>query len=142
MADPAKTAKKRAALPPRIVQKTPRYPTAENQAQSTRKLLVRPSMREAKMTTTATAMPLLGISTSLVCSSSSCPGDWVTLGLATGRKETRQPAPPVVNLGRNASPGHRTHSCPSRPVLLADGHRLKKRRRPARPRAAENVAGT
>src|SRR5215471_21670444 len=114
MADPAKTAKKRAALPPRIVQKTPRYPTAENQAQSTRKLLVRPSMmREARMTTTATATPLLGIT----------PPSWVRhlhvrvtglLGLATGRKRRGQPAPP--DFSPKANPGH---------------HRLKKRRRRA-----------
>src|SRR5215471_19655853 len=89
MADPAKTAKKRAALPPRIVQKTPRYPTPENQAQSTRKLLVRPSMmREARMTTTATATPLLGITPSLVGSSCSRPGDRVTRA-GNGQKETR-----------------------------------------------------
>src|SRR6478609_3112108 len=76
MADPAKTAKKSTALPPRIVPKTSRYPMAENQAQSTRKSLVRPStMKQATMTITATAMPLLGISTSLVCSSSSFPSD-------------------------------------------------------------------
>ena len=43
MADPAKTAKKSTTLPPRIVPKTFRYPMAENQAQSTRKSLVRPS---------------------------------------------------------------------------------------------------
>src|SRR6202043_1917576 len=60
MADPAKTAKKSTALPPRIVPKTSRYPMAENQAQSTRKSLVRPStMKQATMTITATAMPLL-----------------------------------------------------------------------------------
>src|SRR5215472_16426019 len=88
MADPAKTAKKRAALPPRIVQKTPRYPTAENQAQSTRKLLIRPSMmREARMTTT-TATTLLGITPSLVGSSCSRPGDRVTRA-GHGQKETR-----------------------------------------------------
>ena len=56
---------------------------------STRKPLVRPStMRQATMTITATAMPLLGKSSSLVCSSSSCPRDWVAPGLGTGRKET------------------------------------------------------
>ena len=61
MADPAKTAKKSTALPPRIVPKTSRYPMAENQAQSTRKSLVRPStMKQATMTITAPAMPLLG----------------------------------------------------------------------------------
>src|SRR6516225_6937964 len=56
---------------------------------STRKPLVRPNtMRQATMTITATAMPLLGKSSSLVCSSSSCPRDRVAPGLATGRKET------------------------------------------------------
>src|SRR5438552_9600804 len=66
MADPAKTAKKRTALLPRIVQKTSRYPMAENHAQSTRKSLVRPStMKQATMTITATEMALLGISTPL-----------------------------------------------------------------------------
>src|SRR5215469_3957076 len=142
MADPAKTAKKRTALPPSIVQKTPRYPTAENQTQSTKKLLVKPStMREARMTTRATAMLLLGISTSLVRSSSSCPSDRVALGLATGRKETRIAAPPVVNLGRNVSPGHRTTAARVGHVILADGHRLKKRRRCvlARPRCGGHL---
>src|ERR1700736_2307723 len=94
MADPAKTAKKRTALPPRIVPKTSRYPRAENQAQSTRKSLVRPStMKEATMTITATAMPLLGISTSLVCSYAHGPVTESHLGLATGRKETRSTRP-------------------------------------------------
>src|SRR5438132_9322752 len=99
MADPAKTKKKRTALLPRIVQKTSRYPMAENHAQSTRKSLVRPStMKQATMTITATAMALLGISNSLVASSCSWPGDRVAFGAGDGRKE-RQPAPPVVNLG-------------------------------------------
>src|SRR6202043_3039404 len=125
MADPAKTAKKRSALPPRIVPKTSRYPMAENQAQSTRKSLVRPStMKQATMTITATAMPLLGIFTSLVRSSSSFPSDRVALGAGDGQKGDAvrgQPAPPIVNLGRNVSSPYRTQR---RPKILTDGHRL------------------
>src|ERR1700730_11646677 len=102
MADIAKTAKKRTALLPRTVQKTSRYPMAENQAQSTRKSLVRPStMKEATMTITATAMALLGISTSLVRSSCSWPSDRVAFGAGDGRKETRTARP----AGREAQPG-------------------------------------
>jgi hypothetical protein len=87
MADPAKTAKKRTALLPRIVRKTSRYPMAENHSQSTRKSLVRPStMRQATMTIIATAMPLLGISTSLTCSLCSWSGDRVALGAGDGQK--------------------------------------------------------
>src|SRR6202022_913787 len=94
MADIAKTAKKRTAVLPRIVQKTSRYPMVENHAQSTRKSLVRPStMKEATMTITATAMALLGISTSLVCSSCSWPSDRVALGAGDGRKERGKPPP-------------------------------------------------
>src|ERR1700737_2856975 len=107
MADPAKTAKKSTALPPRIVPKTSRYPMAENQAQSTRKSLVRPStMKEATMKMVATAMPLLGISTSLVCSSCSWPSDRVALRAGDGQKgDADSLPPPVVNLGQNVSPG-------------------------------------
>src|SRR5207237_10785489 len=66
IADIAKTAKKRTALPPRIVQNTPVYPIAENQVQSTRKSVVRPSTtKHATMTITATEMALLGIPASL-----------------------------------------------------------------------------
>src|ERR1700730_1995631 len=87
MADIAKTAKKRTALLPRIVQKTSRYPMVENHAQSTRKSLVRPStMKQATMTITATAMALLGISNSLGGSSCSCPSDGVAFGAGDGQK--------------------------------------------------------
>jgi hypothetical protein len=55
-ADLTKTAQKRRPLPPRIVLKTFKEPKAENQAQSTRKSPVNPSMlSEATMTITATA---------------------------------------------------------------------------------------
>ena len=43
MVEPTKTAKNRMTLVPKIVQKTSRYPTAENQSKSTRKSLVNPS---------------------------------------------------------------------------------------------------
>src|SRR5713101_8709230 len=59
----AKTATKRTALAPRMVQKTSKYPTAENHSQSTRKSLASPSaIRQATMTMIATAMPLHRIS--------------------------------------------------------------------------------
>src|SRR5207245_5874139 len=100
-ADPAKTAKKRTALLPRIVQKTSRYPMAENQAQSTRKSLVRPStMKQATMTITAAAMALLGISNSLRVRHAHGPVTGSHLGLATSRRE--QTARPV---GREPRPG-------------------------------------
>jgi hypothetical protein len=115
-----KTAKKRTALPPSIDQKTSRYPTAENQAQSTRKLVARSStMRQAKMTITATVMPLLCISTSLACLSCSRPSDRVRIwGLAAARKEKRTARPSAANLGSNASLGHRTRSRPNWPCDL------------------------
>src|SRR5216684_3554228 len=59
----AKTAKKRMALVPKMVQKTSKYPTVENHSQSTRKSLASPSaIRQATMTMIATAMPLHRIS--------------------------------------------------------------------------------
>jgi hypothetical protein len=70
------------------------------------------------MTITATAMPLLGISTSLVCSSSSFPSDRVALGAGDGQKGDAvrgQPAPPIVNLGRNVSSPYRTQRRPKPP---------------------------
>jgi hypothetical protein len=109
----------------RIVQKTPRYPPAESHAQSTRKLLVRPStMREARMTMAATVMPLLGIPPSLVGSSCAWPSDRVATRPAgreprpEGEPGTPYPQPPWV--------GH---------AILAHGHRLKKRRDPHHGRA-------
>src|SRR3974377_2339631 len=133
MADPAKTAKKRTALPPRIVQKTSRYPTAENQAQSTRKLLVRPStMRQAKMTMTAIVMPLLGISLS-VCSSCSLPADGVTPGASEGGKET-----PAAR--RLRTPAGTYPQPPQSAVILTEGCRIKKRRRDPHQRPADRHA--
>src|SRR5260221_224765 len=59
----AKTAKKRMALAPKMVQKTSKYPTVENHSQSSRKSLASPSaIRQATMTMIATAMPLQRIS--------------------------------------------------------------------------------
>src|SRR5437667_6261882 len=142
MADPAKTAKKRTALLPRIVQKTSRYPMAENQAQSTRKSLVRPStMKEATMTITATAMPLLGISTSLVVRHVHGPVTGVAFAAGSGQKgDDGQSAPPVVNLGRNASPDTVPSAARIGHVILTDGYRLKKRRRDPHPRPADQRA--
>src|ERR1700687_344729 len=107
MADPAKTAKKRSALPPRIVPKTSRYPMAENQAQSTRKSLVRPStMKEATMTITATAMALLGISTPSCVRHVHGPVTGSHLGLAQ-KGDAGSPPSPVVSLGLERYPGYR-----------------------------------
>src|SRR5580704_2932983 len=128
MADPAKTAKKSTALPPRIVPKTSRYPMAENQAQSTRKSLVRPStMKQATMTMTATAMPLLGIIPPPFCVRHlHGPVTGSDLGLAAGGKETptvrppdRQPRPQWAAWGAALTA---TRSAP----ILSDSSQMKK----------------
>ena len=63
-AEPTKTAKKRTAFVPKIVQKTSTYPTAENQTKSTRTSLVNPSaIRQAAMTTPVAVIPLHRVST-------------------------------------------------------------------------------
>jgi hypothetical protein len=59
------------------------------------------------------------------------------LGWPRAERRRRQSAPPVVNLGRNASPGHRTHSFPSRPCDLSRWTPAQEAAPPARPRAAE-----
>src|SRR6516225_1173652 len=57
--EPRKTAKKRATLVPKVVQKTSRYPTVANHNQSTKKSLVRlRAIRQATITTLATMMRL------------------------------------------------------------------------------------
>ena len=64
------------------------------------------------------AVAVIVIVACFVCSSSSFPSDRSHLGLATGRKGDAvrsQPAPPIVNLGRNVSSPYRTQRHPNRP---------------------------
>ena len=83
-------------MPPRIVPKTSRYPIPENQGQSTRESLVRPStMKQATMTMTLTAMPLLAIIPPPFCVRHlHGPVTGSDLGLAAGGKEPPTVCPP------------------------------------------------